>query len=290
MWMRNNWQLWDGGDLAYALSQQGIYHADDISSIIIDSYIARLRGETYPMDVIISKKRQYYQNRLQLVPALETRGMRWLISMQNPDGSWGKGSQRLYLTLVASWAFISYGHAAKSTDYGPSLEKTYAWLSAQTPESPIETALQLHVFTATAQFDKDPVYAEQAKRLADLTRTLPQQGVSQVLVALIHSPGETNASSKQARALLKRLINHPDPHEPAQLIHYLQSLARFMDNKDGWKQDYITTIFPHVQKQQRSGAFLSETGEPCIETTAFTLMQMSVYYRYWLDYMSIGHP
>ena len=61
MWMRNNWGLWQKGPLAKYFNELGIYHPDDMSSIIMDSYIAKLRGERYDIDEAISTYHRYWQ-------------------------------------------------------------------------------------------------------------------------------------------------------------------------------------------------------------------------------------
>ena len=38
MWMRNNWGLWRGSQLAKYFHDKDIHHADDMSGIILDSY------------------------------------------------------------------------------------------------------------------------------------------------------------------------------------------------------------------------------------------------------------
>lgn len=45
MWMRNNWGLWKGGELAKHFNSIGIYHPDDMSGIILTSYYRHLNGQ-----------------------------------------------------------------------------------------------------------------------------------------------------------------------------------------------------------------------------------------------------
>lgn len=61
MWMRNNWGLWQEGPLAKYFNELGIYHPDDMSGIIMESYIAKLRGEGYDIDGAISAYHRYWQ-------------------------------------------------------------------------------------------------------------------------------------------------------------------------------------------------------------------------------------
>lgn len=44
MWMRNNWQLWGGSRLSKYFNDLGVYHPDDMSGIILNSYYRYLTG------------------------------------------------------------------------------------------------------------------------------------------------------------------------------------------------------------------------------------------------------
>jgi hypothetical protein len=57
-WMRNSWGLWKGLRLAQYFNQLGIYHPDDMSGIILDSYWRRIHGQ--PID--LEGQVRYYQD------------------------------------------------------------------------------------------------------------------------------------------------------------------------------------------------------------------------------------
>ena len=57
MAVRNEWGLWRGSALAQQFKALGIFHADDMSGIIMESLVRKLRGE--PLDVPGQVK--YYQ-------------------------------------------------------------------------------------------------------------------------------------------------------------------------------------------------------------------------------------
>lgn len=61
-WMRNNWGLWNGGTLYTNLNAMGLTHPDDMSSIIMDSYVANLKGETFPLKEEIKEYQLYWEN------------------------------------------------------------------------------------------------------------------------------------------------------------------------------------------------------------------------------------
>lgn len=64
LWMRNNWKLWKGGELAKHFNELGIFHPDDMSGIIIESYRAKLRNVEFPMNETV-KSYQLYWKRVQ---------------------------------------------------------------------------------------------------------------------------------------------------------------------------------------------------------------------------------
>lgn len=57
-WIRNNWQLWnDDSKLSKYFHHLGIYHPDDMSGIILDSYHRSLLGK----DIQLNEQIKYYQ-------------------------------------------------------------------------------------------------------------------------------------------------------------------------------------------------------------------------------------
>jgi hypothetical protein len=58
MYLRNNWGLWGETELAKNLYEMGIFHPDDMSAIILDSYQRKLKGE----DIRIEEQLKYYQD------------------------------------------------------------------------------------------------------------------------------------------------------------------------------------------------------------------------------------
>ena len=58
MWMRNNWQLWGGSRLSKYFNDLGIYHPDDMSGIILDSYHRYLTGK----DIKLEEQIKFYQD------------------------------------------------------------------------------------------------------------------------------------------------------------------------------------------------------------------------------------
>lgn len=61
MWMRNNWQLWGGSRLSKYFNQIGIYHPDDMSGIIMDSYHRYLKNEEIRLDEQVKSYQEYWR-------------------------------------------------------------------------------------------------------------------------------------------------------------------------------------------------------------------------------------
>ena len=62
IWMRNNWGLWNGSRLSKYFNDCGIFHADDMSGIILDSYHRYLRNDDIDIEGQIDYYKDYYKN------------------------------------------------------------------------------------------------------------------------------------------------------------------------------------------------------------------------------------
>lgn len=60
MWMRNNWQLWGGSRLSKYFNELEIYHPDDMSGIILDSYHRYLNKKELKLDDQIQGYKDYW--------------------------------------------------------------------------------------------------------------------------------------------------------------------------------------------------------------------------------------
>jgi hypothetical protein len=58
MWMRNNWGLWKGSRLSKYFNSIGVYHPDDMTGIIFDSYHRQLTGH----EIKLNEQVKYYQD------------------------------------------------------------------------------------------------------------------------------------------------------------------------------------------------------------------------------------
>lgn len=63
-WIRNHWGLWKGGnELTDFFNENGIWHADDMSGIIISSYIKMLKEEEVNLDGQIEYYKKYWKDK-----------------------------------------------------------------------------------------------------------------------------------------------------------------------------------------------------------------------------------
>lgn len=62
MWMRNNWQLWGGSRLSKYFNDLGIYHPDDMSGIILNSYHRHLNDKEIKLEEKIKYYQDYWEN------------------------------------------------------------------------------------------------------------------------------------------------------------------------------------------------------------------------------------
>jgi hypothetical protein len=63
MWIRNNWGLWRNSKLKQYFLNNGIFHPDDMSGIILTSYHRYLNGKTIDLEEQIKKYQDFYNGR-----------------------------------------------------------------------------------------------------------------------------------------------------------------------------------------------------------------------------------
>ena len=61
MWMRNNWQLWGGSRLSKYFNALEIYHPDDMSSIILQSYYRYLNNKEIKLEEQVKYYQEYWE-------------------------------------------------------------------------------------------------------------------------------------------------------------------------------------------------------------------------------------
>lgn len=61
MWIRNNWQLWGGSRLSKFFNDNGIFHPDDMSGIILNSYHRYLNNKEINFDEQVQYYKDYWE-------------------------------------------------------------------------------------------------------------------------------------------------------------------------------------------------------------------------------------
>jgi len=72
MWMRNNWGLWKGKELAEYFNSIGIYHPDDMSGIILTSYYRELHDQEWKVDEQVKYYQDYWKESNEHIEKLKT--------------------------------------------------------------------------------------------------------------------------------------------------------------------------------------------------------------------------
>ncbi len=58
--LRNEWGLWGGSRLAKFFNQMGVFHPDDMSSIILESYVRRLKNVPIRLEEQVAYYKEYW--------------------------------------------------------------------------------------------------------------------------------------------------------------------------------------------------------------------------------------
>lgn len=62
-WIRNNWDLWKGGELLENMKAMGFKHPDDISMSIIEEWWARMNNLPSTMEADIKEYADYWEKK-----------------------------------------------------------------------------------------------------------------------------------------------------------------------------------------------------------------------------------
>ncbi len=150
MWIRNNWGLWRGGELADYFKSKGIFHPDDMSGIILKCYYRELHHQDWELDKQIAfyqnywKEQQEYNYRLVNDTAFarqkkneyenSIRERNEKLKLEFPIGSQVKawvdystfGSRTQIIGEIVDWRVgVSKGGRLGSSPKGPEVENEY---------------------------------------------------------------------------------------------------------------------------------------------------------------------
>ncbi len=96
LWLRNNWGLWHESRLARYFDQLGIYHADDMSGLILETFWCKLHDQPFKIEDRASESQEYWKSMEKPKGGSPKDGARiaWVIT----KGS-GKGTVHLGMSI-----------------------------------------------------------------------------------------------------------------------------------------------------------------------------------------------
>lgn len=105
--LRSHWGLWAGSALAVSLRVRGVSHPDDMSAVILDAYVRRLRGQPRALQREIAELERYYEQQDAFYEAeaksgperaarVEAARMGWTLAPHDPDALPRLPSPRAY--------------------------------------------------------------------------------------------------------------------------------------------------------------------------------------------------
>ena len=96
LWLRNNWGLWHESRLARYFDQLGIYHADDMSGLILETFWCKLHDQPFKIEDRASESQEYWKSMEKTKGGSPKDGARiaWVIT----KGS-GKGTLHLGMSI-----------------------------------------------------------------------------------------------------------------------------------------------------------------------------------------------
>jgi len=71
-WLRNRWELWSHSTLKEWFLNEGVEHPDDMSAIVLESYMRKLRGHEIDLRGQIAECQSYYKR--------DSKGKAWRVS------------------------------------------------------------------------------------------------------------------------------------------------------------------------------------------------------------------
>lgn len=221
------------------------------------------------------------------MPTAYDRGLDYLASVQNADGSWGTPAGQVYETGFAALAFLNYGEIPTSNEYGENVKQGLRWLIRQNPTNTQEQVVLIHTLAVAHEFTRIPILREVA---ASHSREINPDELQDewALFYKITMLQDSNPASREANTLALRGFS-VDANGASPLSLYLQTLAMFMKGRDVWMEYNQKTLVPLIKRQATDGSFSLEQGSNQIESTAFALLQISVYYGYWRAYLNINY-
>lgn len=73
-WIRNNWGLWAGGELADSLRKLGLHHPDDMSGVILDTFWCKLHNQPFRLEERVAYYDEFWRSRQEPTEGSPTDG------------------------------------------------------------------------------------------------------------------------------------------------------------------------------------------------------------------------
>lgn len=109
LWIRNNWGLWRGSRLSKFFNEIGIFHPDDMSGIILDSYYRHSTGK----DIKLEEQVKYYQDY-------------WKVTKEPSKDNFPKGVENIQFNSSYDYRSKTNGHGC--VHVGTQVKSKHIWL------------------------------------------------------------------------------------------------------------------------------------------------------------------
>lgn len=86
MEIRNYWKLWQGNDLTKWFNKNGIFHADDMSGLILQALYSKIKNDEFNFKAAAARYWQYwinFENNMLLLNDISKRTIEYLINEQS---------------------------------------------------------------------------------------------------------------------------------------------------------------------------------------------------------------
>ena len=219
-------------------------------------------------------------------PDTYKRGLTYLAANQNAEGFWGAGTGNLYLTSFSLVAFLNCGETTVSDEYGKNVKRCLSWMLRQKPTSDLDGVSMIHALTAAYKITRISLLGTKATRHRANVDPARLSAPCAILFRITVPPDAPSGRRVSSHFALRKFVALPSG--PAPLRLYLMSLAMFVKGGSTWKDYSQKTLDPLITMQAANGSFSLPAARSPIESTVFALLQLTVCYRYWIDYLNIG--
>ncbi len=224
--------------------------------------------------------------------SIPCEGLDFLVANQNADGSWGTNRSGVFITSFALTAFFNYDETLESGlhHHRQSIRRGLEWLVRQTPKNDMDTVCMLHALTAADHLNKGKGFGARALKLRKSLATRTLQDPERLLL-LITIPADqqqnSDPSPRTHQGVRASMLSNPRGPEPLRL--YLKTLHAFVTGGDVWESHNRDLLRPLLRARREDRSFRLDGASSRVEATVFSLLSLTVCYRYWDAYISLDH-